>query len=361
LRFVIIGLTLSSAWANGHATPLRALIKALHAGGHHVTFFERDVDYYAAHRDLEHPDYCQLVLYRDWTEVRPLVATALGDADVGIVTSYCPDGLSACDLLLDTSGPRHCFYDLDTPVTLEALRQHGVAVPTGAQYLVPELIPRFDLYLSFTGGQILECLRSEWGARRVAPLYGSVDPSVHARVEHPPPEFQCALGYLGTYAADRQASLDRLLLEPARRRPTDMFCVIGSMYPADTPWPSNIVTRWHLDPAEHPAFYSGSRATLNVTREGMRRAGYSPSGRVFEAAACGTPVVSDAWPGLESFFTPEEEILVVQTTDDVAAVLDRDPADLARIGSAARERVLAQHTGLARARELVQACEAAAC
>ena len=361
MRFCIFGLTLSSAWANGHATPWRGLLKALRAAGHQATFFERNTDYYAAHRDLPEPDFCDLVLYDDWRSTRDRARAAAQAADVALVTSYCPDGLAACQMILEASGPVKVFYDLDTPVTLAALREHGVAIADGAHYLTPDLIPEFDLYLSFSGGPLLDELRTRWGARRTAPLYGSVDPDLHARVEHPSESLRCALGYLGTYAPDRQAGVERLLIQPARERPSDRFFVVGSLYPSDVKWPANVHTRWHLDPADHAAFYSASRLTLSVTRQAMREWGFTPSGRLFEAASCGTPVLTDRFPGVENFFTPGEEILVADASSDVSAALDCSDAELHRIGAAARERTLFQHTAANRARELISACAAVAC
>jgi spore maturation protein CgeB len=361
LRFCIFGLTLSSAWANGHATPWRGLLKSLHAAGHQATFFERNTDYYAAHRDLAAPDFCNLVLYDDWASIAGPARAAVHAADVAMVTSYCPDGLAACRLVLESPRALSVFYDLDTPVTLAALAEHGLAIPDGARYLTPDLIPDFDLYLSFTGGPVLDELRTRWGARRTASLYGSVDPSLHGPVTNPPNDFRCALGYLGTYAADRQASLERLLIQPARERPTDRFFVAGSLYPADIHWPSNVQMRWHLDPHEHSAFYSANRLTLSITRQAMLDWGYTPSGRLFEAASCGTPVLTDRFPGVDEFFTPGLEILVADGPSDVEAALDLSDSQLRRIGAAARERALAHHTGANRALELVSACEAAAC
>ncbi|MDQ6671108.1 MAG: glycosyltransferase [Chloroflexota bacterium] len=356
MRLCIFGLTLSSSWANGHATPWRGLLKALQADGHQATFFERDVDYYAAQRDLPAPDFCDLVLYDDWSSVLGRARAAAREADVALVTSYCPDGVPASRLVLATAGPLKVFYDLDTPVTLAAFNANGTA-----GYLTPDLVSEFDLYLSFTGGRVLDELRSRWGARRTAPLYGSVDPSLHARVANPPAEFRCSLGYLGTYARDRQASLERLLIQPARERLDDRFFVVGSLYPHHIDWPANVHTRWHLEPGEHAAFYSANRVTLSVTRQAMREWGFTPSGRLFEAASCGTPVLTDRFPGVEEFFAPGEEILVADTADDVQAALDLSDAELGRIGAAARERTLAHHTGANRARELISACEAIAC
>jgi spore maturation protein CgeB len=357
---VVFGLTVSSAWANGHATPWRGLLKGLYAAGHRTTFFEKDVEYYRAHRDLAQPDYCELVLYQDWASVLPRARQAVRDADVAIVTSYCPDGLEADRLVLDGTALR-VFYDLDTPVTLAALENGEVAVPGGAQYLSAALIPEFDLYLSFTGGPVLHELEHKWRARRTAALYGSVDPEVHAPVEDAPEEFRCALGYLGTYAADRQPALERLLIQPARARPKERFFVVGSLYPREIDWPANVFMRWHLDPPDHPAFYSANRLTLSVTRQAMRTWGYTPSGRLFEAASCGTPVVTDRWPGLDDFFEPGREILVADKPEDVQAALDLSDAEVRTIGQAARERTLSQHTGACRARDLLRACEAARC
>jgi spore maturation protein CgeB len=324
-----------------------------------ATFFERNTNYYAAHRDLPAPDFCDLVLYDDWRSISGRARAVAQGADVALVTSYCPDGLAACRLVLDTPQPLKVFYDLDTPVTLAALAEHGLAVTGDARYLTPDLIPEFDLYLSFTGGPVLDELRTRWGARRTAPLYGSVDPRVHAPEEHPPEDFRCALGYLGTYAPDRQTGLEHLLIQPARERPSDRFLVVGSLYPTDINWPTNVQMRWHLDPEQHAAFYSANRVTLSITRQAMREWGYTPSGRLFEAGSCGTPVLTDRFPGVEEFFAPGEEILVVDASSQVQAVLDLTDAELRRIGAAARERTLAQHTGANRARELISACEAA--
>jgi spore maturation protein CgeB len=359
LRFCIFGLTLSSAWANGHATPWRGLLKALDQAGHRAIFFERDTDYYAAHRDLVDPDFCDLVLYDDWSSVARVAEMAVRNTDVAMVTSYCPDGLAACQLVLNAPQALKVFYDLDTPVTLAALREHGVAIPGGACYLRADLVPEFDLYLSFTGGPVLDELRTRWGARRTAPLYGSVDPNLHGPVEHPPDDLRCALGYLATYAPDRQASLERLLIQPARGRPVDRFFVVGSLYPTEIVWPTNVHLRWHLDPGEHAAFYSANRITLSITRQAMREWGFTPSGRLFEATSCGTPVLTDRFPGLEEFFAPGLEILVADQPSDVHAALDLADDELRRIGAAARQRTLAHHTGASRARDLVAACEAA--
>jgi spore maturation protein CgeB len=358
VRISIFGLTVSSSWGNGHATTWRGLLRALARDGHTVTFFERDVPYYARERDLPAPEFVDLRLYGDWDALVAEARRAVAESDVAIVTSYCPDGIAASRLVLENARALRVFYDIDTPVTLAELSAHGVATSTGARYLTPELIPEFDLYLSFTGGPLLAAIERDWGARRAAPLYCSVDASEHRPVA-PAPEFRCALGYLGTYSPDRQPTLERLLVEPARRRSHERFRVVGSLYPQTITWPPNVTASAHLAPAAHGAFYCANRLTLNVTREAMMAVGYSPSVRLFEAASCGTPVLSDAWPGLATFFTPGVEILVASTTDEALAALDRGDEELRRIAAAARERTLAEHTATVRARELVAVCESA--
>jgi spore maturation protein CgeB len=353
MKFVIFGLTVSSSWGNGHATLWRALCKALGARGHHVVFFERDVPYYAAHRDVTQLSGGELILYPDWDSVIPLARKHLDDAEVAMVTSYCPDGRQASDLVLNSRAGLKSFYDLDTPVTFARL-DAGEEVP----YLPQNGLGGFDLVLSYTGGAALDQLQSRLGARCVAPLYGSVDPEVHSPV--PPMDvFRADLSYLGTYAADRQEMLNLLFIEAARRVPERKFIIGGAQYPAEFPWTSNIYFVRHLPPSDHPAFYCSSRLTLNVTRQAMAEMGYCPSGRLFEAAACRTAIVSDWWAGLDDFFTPGKEILIARTTDDAVRALELSDAELEQIREAARERALCEHTATQRAIDLEAALEMA--
>lgn len=353
MKLVVFGLTVSSSWGNGHATLWRGLCRALAARGHEVTFFERDVPYYAAYRDLHRLAGGELVLYPGWEQALPAARRHLDGADVGMVTSYCPDGVAAAELVLGSGVPLRVFYDMDTPVTLLAL-ERGERVP----YLPPGGLGDFDLVLSFTGGASLRELRARLGARRVAPLYGSVDPEVHRR-EPVREAFRADLSYLGTYAADRQAVLEKLFIDPARRLPGQRFLIGGAQYPHDFPWADNVYFVRHLPPGDHPAFYSSCRATLNVTRAAMARMGHCPSGRLFEAAACGTPIVTDAWDGLDEFFAPGDEILVARTTEDTLHALRLPGEELDRLARRARERTLDEHTAERRARELEEALEAA--
>lgn len=345
LNLVVIGLALSSAWGNGHATTYRALLKGVHARGHRVTFLERDVPWYAANRDLPKPDFCTLHLYRSVEDLRQRFGTRVRDADAVIVGSYVPDGVSVARWVQETAKGPTLYYDIDTPVTMAKLARGDF------EYITPELIAGFDIYLSFSGGPVLERLERECGARRAAPLYCSVDPERHR------PELMVGarwdLSYLGTYSADRQPKLERLLIEVAEQCPRHRFVVAGPQYDKSIRWPANVERIEHLAPAEHKEFYSASRFTLNITRSDMTTAGYSPSVRLFEAAACGVPVISDEWPGLESFFRPGEEILTASDCEDVKALITQmKEADRFRIGRRARRRVLAEHSGEKRAREL---------
>jgi spore maturation protein CgeB len=355
MNLVVFGLSVSSSWGNGHASLWRGLIAALVEAGHRVSFFERDQPWYAEHRDLaELPAGGRLVLYRDWNEIRSAAALAVDEADAAIVTSYCPDAQQAAELVLAGRAPCRCFYDLDTPVTLARLGQ-GEAV----DYVPRGGLREFDLVLSYTGGEALDALRVRLGARRVAPLYGSVD-TRHYQPAEPQPQYRADLSYIGTYAEDRQAALSALLIGPARLRPRRRFLIAGAMYPASFPWTDNIFFVRHLPPAEHPGFYASCRLTLNVTRAAMARMGHCPSGRLFEAAACGTPVLSDWWPGLEAFFQPGSEILITRETRDTLGALDVPDATLAAIGRRARERVFAEHSAERRAEQMVALLESAA-
>jgi spore maturation protein CgeB len=349
VRFTVFGLTISSSWGNGHATPWRALCRGLARRGHRVTFFEHDVPYYAAHRDAPAPEGCDLRLYDAWEDVVGDAQRAVDVADVAMVTSYCPDARAAADVVLGSPADLKVFYDMDAPITLDRL-ERGAPV----EYLPRDGLAPFDLVLSFTGGRAPDALRARLGARAVAPLYGSVDPSVHRPVNVGRAR-RFDLTYLGTYAPERQDALDALFIEPARRRPEHQFAIAGSQYPATGfPWQPNISYLRHLAPPEHPAFYSASQLTLNVTRGPMAAMGFCPSGRLFEAAACGTAVVSDWWEGLDTFFEPGREILVARGPDDVMAALALDGDSRRKIGRRARARTLAHHSAQVRADQLVQ-------
>ncbi|TAK10204.1 MAG: glycosyltransferase [Candidatus Manganitrophaceae bacterium] len=353
MKLVIFGLTISSSWGNGHATFWRALGRALARRGWRIQFFERDVPYYAAHRDFTGSPGIEVHLYSDWEAIRHQAEASFTEADAAMVTSYCPDALAASDLVLSSPSRLRVFFDLDTPVTLERLGK-GERV----EYLPSQGLGDFDLVLSYAGGAALTELQERLGARQVAPLYGCVDPSAHHSV--PPVEaYRADLSYLGTYAADRQEALERLFIEPARRLSHRRFLLGGSLYPKDFPWTENLFYLRHVPPPEHPAFYCSSRLTLNVTRRPMVETGYCPSGRLFEAAACGVPILSDLWEGLDQFFEPGSEILIARSTEEAIGAIELPAGALSKIARAARERTLAEHTGERRADDLEQALEAA--
>jgi len=353
MKFVVFGLTISSSWGNGHATLWRGLCRALHQKHHEVIFYERDVPYYAGARDYYEIPGGTLVLYNDWEEVQSRASRDIADADVAIVTSYCPDAIAATAVVVQGRNVLRVFYDLDTPVTLGRLRRRE-----WPPYIGPNGLSEFDLVLSYTGGHALDELRHRLGARLALPLYGHVDPQVH-RPADPVEHYRADLSYLGTFAADRQRALLKLFVEPAGLRPEQRFLLGGAQYPDDFPWCSNMFFVRHLPPSEHPAFFSSSRLTLNVTRRDMAEMGWCPSGRLFEATACGTPVLSDSWAGLDTFFTPGDEILVARNTDEAVSALDLGQGELRRVAAAARERTLAEHTSERRADDLLSAVERA--
>ncbi|HET6632158.1 MAG TPA: glycosyltransferase [Rhodanobacteraceae bacterium] len=344
MNIVIIGLSITSSWGNGHATTFRALARELSAQGHRVVFLERDVSWYAQHRDLPNPPYARVHLYRDLDGLRRGHARLVAAADAVIVGSYVPEGIAVGEWVQATARGVTAFYDIDTPVTLAALDRGECS------YLEMRLIRNYDLYLSFTGGPTLARLQREFGARLARALYCSFDP------RHYYPETvdeTWDLGYLGTWSADRQPRVDRLLLEPARQRPERRFTVAGAMYPDSIDWPANVELCQHIPPHEHRGFYNRQRFTLNVTRDDMRSAGWSPSVRLFEAAACGTPIISDTWPGLDELFEPGREILLAETSEDVLGYVEGLSEGQRRaIGRHARERVMDRHTAAHRAAEL---------
>jgi spore maturation protein CgeB len=344
LRFVIFGLSITSSWGNGHATTYRALVRELEARGHKVLFLERDVPWYAGNRDLPTPPYGTTLLYTSVEEAKDRFARQVAHADVVLVGSYVPDGIAIGNWVLSQAGGMTAFYDIDTPITLSKLERGD------CQYISPELVSRYDLYLSFTGGPMLRTIESRFGSPRARVLYCSVDPAGY----HPEPaRKQWDLGYIGTYSEDRQALLDALLCEPALKWSEGKFIVAGPLYPGTIQWPRNVARVDHIAPPEHRAFYNSQRFTLNLTRSDMARAGYCPSVRLFEAAACGVPIISDWWPGLDTLFQPEKEILIARSPEECLTWLRQlSSAEISAIGERARQRVLSAHTAAHRAADV---------
>lgn len=344
LNIVILGLAITSSWGNGHATTYRALVREISRRGHRVLFLERDVPWYASERDLPASQFCDIGLYADLKELRAKYRSRVRDADVVIVGSYVPEGIKVGEWVCRTAGGLAAFYDIDTPVTL------GLVEKGQCEYLNLRLIRKYGVYLSFTGGPTLKRLEKHLGARRARPLHCSADPTLYFPVET---RHRWDLGYLGTYSADRQPALDKLMLAPARSWLDGRFIVAGPQYPQATAWPKNTRYVSHLPPGEHRDFYCSQRFTLNITRADMLAAGYSPSVRLFEAAACGVPIISDDWEGIESFFEPGLEVLIARDSRDSTRFLRELPeAEREAIGTRARQRVLESHTASHRAAEL---------
>jgi spore maturation protein CgeB len=343
LSFVFLGLSITSSWGNGHATTYRSLVRELATRGHDVLFLERDVPWYADNRDLEQPPYGRTSLYRSIAELRDRFTKTVRDADVVIVGSYVPDGIEVGRWVLDTARGVTAFYDIDTPVTLAALEAGR------CEYLTAQLASRYQLYLSFTGGPTLQEIQTTLGSPCPRALYCSVDAELYtpAQVER-----RWQVAYMGTYSADRQAGVQRLLIDPARRCPLHNFVVAGPQYPDAIEWPLNVERIDHLSPAEHREFYNRATFALNLTRREMITRGYSPSVRLFEAAACGVPIISDVWPGIEELFEPGRDVLLARSCEDVLGYMTLSEAERLAIGARGRARVLASHTASHRASQL---------
>lgn len=344
LKIVLLGLSLTSSWGNGHATTYRGLMRALSELGHEVLFLERDGP---SNRDLPKPPYGRVALYSNLRELKQRFSRAIREADLVMVGSYVQQGAAIGDWVTRAAQGVTAFYDIDTPVTMKRLARHDL------DYLNEELIPRYQIYFSFTGGPFLESIRRRYGAQRVLPLYCSVDPHLYFPEAR---EKRWDLGYMGTYIEDRQPALDELLLQPARDWRRGRFVVTGPQYPPEIPWPRNVRRYTHLAPSKHRSFYNAQKFTLNITRADMVEAGYSPSVRLFEAAACGTPIISDDWEGLDTFFEPGQEILIAHSAEEsLYYLLETTEAERQQLGQRARARVLAKHTAKHRARSLVAA------
>jgi spore maturation protein CgeB len=353
LKIVIVGLSITSSWGNGHATTFRGLVRELKNNGHEVTFLERDVPWYASNRDLPNPPFCKTILYSDLDELKQKHTSVIATADLVIVGSYVPEGVAVGSFVTDVAAGVTAFYDIDTPVTLAKLERSDY------EYLHPKLISKYDMYLSFTGGPTLTLLEDHYGSPMARPFYCSFDPELYFPEDR---TMRWDLGYLGTYSNDRQPPLKALMLDAATQMESGKFVVAGPQYPADIQWPNNVQRIEHLPPAEHRAFYNSQRFTMNITRQDMIRAGYSPSVRLFEAAACGTLIISDYWDGLDSFFEFDSEILVSKSAEETINFLQNITEDeRLQIADRARKKVLSHHTAAHRATELIHYYNEATC
>jgi spore maturation protein CgeB len=344
LKIVMFGPSLTSSLGNGAAAMYRGLVRELNGRGHDVLYLERASNRRHARRDWPKLTFGRVEQYGSLDELKTRYADAVRDAEFVIVGSHISEGIEIGEWVTGSAQGATAFYDLDSRGTLANLKKGR---PT---YISESLIPRYRMYLSSIGGPLLHQIETQYGSSMARPLY----PSVDARLFFPEhSELKWDLGYLGPYNAERQPPLERLFLEPARRRPEGRFIVAGSQYPRSVRWPKN-VKRIHLVPgARRRAFYNSLRFTLSITPPGAVTTGFGPSPRLFEAAACGTPVITEFWPGLDTFFTPDEEILISHSADETMIYLDEiSELDRRRLGYRARERVLAKHTTRHRAAEL---------
>lgn len=321
----------------------RSLLRAMHARGHDIMFFDRVSPSHAMSSVFAGADWLRLVVYDSLTELSDH-ADEICRADVLIISSGVPEAMLLTERLRSSAPGLLALYDMDTPITAAAMERGDCA------YLDASTARLYDLALCATGGPFLELHAIATRLIMARPLFCSADPEQHVA---PNAAKRWDLSYLGDYSEDRQSGVEQLFLSVARALPDRRFAIAGAQYPDGIDWPENVERIEHMPPGEHASFYSASRFTLSVTRQEMRAAGYSPSVRLFEAAACATPIISDEWRGLDEIFAVGREIFVARRADDVIEFVTRtsDPARDA-LGTAARARVLGSHTGAHRAEEL---------
>lgn len=343
LRIVIVGPSLTTSPGTGSTSIYRGLVRELSARNHDVLFLERAAEKRSGQK-LRPAEAGRVEEYLDLKELKNRHAAEVRDADFVLVSSQIADAAEIGSWITRHAQGATAFYDHNAPETVMGLDQNRPG-PVSA-----ELIARYDLYFSFTGGPLLDLLENEFGVRAARPLY----PAADARYFFPGYTNQTwDFGYLGKFSDDSLPVLERLLIEPARRWKEGMFLVAGSAYPRSTRWPDNVKRSLHISSQKRRAFYNSQRFTLDIISPEAAAVGYSPSLRLFEAAACGTPVITEFWPGLDTFFAPHEEILISHSPDETLIYLEEiSEVDRRRLGYRARERVLARHTSRHRAAEL---------
>ena len=348
MNIAFFGSSLVSAYWNGAATYYRGIVRALAGRGHRVTFYEPDAYGRQQHRDMDDPDWARVVVYSaDGTDaVQRCLQDARG-ADLIVKASgvgVFDELLEAEVLSLKSSRNLVAFWDVDAPATLDRVRQNQ-SDPFNA------LIPRYDIVLTYGGGDPVVRAYESLGARACVPIYNALDTSTHFPVQ-PEPRFACDLAFLGNRLPDREARVEEFFLKPAASLPDRQFVIGGSGW-HDKPMPPNVQNVGHVFTRDHNAFNSTPLAVLNVNRESMARYGFSPATRVFEAAGAGACLITDWFEGVEMFFEPDAELLTARTGDEVAEhVRTLTPERAKRIGESALRRVLAEHTYDHRAAEL---------
>jgi spore maturation protein CgeB len=338
-RITFFGSSLVSAYWNGAATYYRGIVRGLHARGYDVTFYEPDAYDRQQHRDIPDPDWARVVVYPPTSDGLGRALDAGCTADIVVKTS----GVGVFDRELEAEviarrrpGAITIFWDVDAPATLDRVR-HDPADP-----FLP-LIPRYDLVLTYGGGEPVVRAYEACGARDCVPIYNALDPDTHHPVDRDP-RFRAHLGFLGNRLPDREARVEEFFLRAAAALPQHRFLLGGNGW-TGKPMPENVVYAGHVYTRDHNAFNCTPLAVLNISRESMARYGFSPATRVFEAAGAGACLITDAWEGIELFLEPGREILVARGGDEVAEhVRALTPDRAKRVGSAALARVLGEHT-----------------
>jgi spore maturation protein CgeB len=339
LKIAFFGSSLVSAYWNGAATYYRGIVRALHARGHQVSFYEPDAYQRQQHRDMPDPDWARVVVYPA-TEVAVLAALQeAAQADIVIKAS----GVGVFDALLEAQvlklqspAPLVIFWDVDAPATLDRLQND-------AQDPFRQHIPRYDMILTYGGGRPVMEAYQALGAKLCVPIYNALDTETHFPVV-PEARFGCDLAFLGNRLPDREARVAHFFLDVAASLPHQTFMLGGSGW-GDKPMSANIKYIGHVFTQDHNAFNCTPRAVLNISRESMARYGFSPATRIFEAAGAAACLITDYWEGIDAFFEPDTEILIAKNGTEVAAIMAHLTAEEARaIGQAAYKKVLAAHT-----------------
>jgi spore maturation protein CgeB len=355
VRIAFFGSSLVSAYWNGACTYYRGIVRALDGRGYRVTFYEPDAFDRQAHRDIDDPEWAEVVVYepRDERAVREVVAGA-AEAEVIVKAS----GVGVFDALLEEAvaeleGPEtRIFWDVDAPATLASMEGDS-------ENPLRELIGRYDIVLTYGGGQPVIDRYAALGARACLPVYNALDPETHHPAP-PRPELGCDLTFLGNRLPDREARVEEFFFSAVEALPKRSFLLGGNGWGDRVAGLTNVRYLGHVSPGEHNALNSSALAVLNVSRESMAANGWSPATRVFEAAGAGACLITDAWEGVEEFLAPGEEVLVARDDAEVAELLrGLDPDRAREIGEAALERVLAEHTYDRRAEQVEAILEGA--
>jgi spore maturation protein CgeB len=338
-RVTFFGSSLVSAYWNGAATYYRGIIRALHARGYQVTFYEPDAYERQAHRDIPDPDWARVVVYPATAEGLDAALDAGCTADIVVKTS----GVGVFDRELEAEvlarrrpGSLAIYWDVDAPATLDRLHQDP------ADPFLP-LIPQYDLVLTYGGGDPVVTAYTACGARECVPIYNALDPDTHHPVDRDP-RFRAHLGFLGNRLPDREARVEEFFLRAAEALPQHRFLLGGNGW-GDKPMPANVLYAGHVYTRDHNAFNCTPLSVLNISRESMARYGFSPATRVFEAAGAAACLITDAWEGVGMFLEPGREVLVAHDGAEVAHhVRSLTPTRAKEIGAAARAHVIGEHT-----------------